>query len=183
MKDMVKNLSKWTVLGVMAALMITACGGTAPAAPAASEATAAPEALTPTGVSAEARSETGGVGQVLEKAKAGEIVTVAIETCSWGHPEGGGPNGLNLTFSVSNNSKKIAWTTFRVMNSTGTMYRPGGTGSELTVQVGETGSKTMHTDKFDVGAADLKLIVSSRQLGESHRVVKEEVPLDNCTQP
>ena len=180
MNGMVNNLSTWKVLGVMAVLLVTACGGTAPAAPAA---TAAPEALAPTGVSAEARSETGGVGQVLEKAKAGEIVTVAIENCSWGPPEGGGPVGLNLTFSVSNNSKKVAWTTFRVMNSAGTMYRPGGTGSELTVQVGETGSKTLHTDKFDVGAADLKLIVSSRQLGESHRVVKEEVPLDNCTLP
>ena len=69
------------------------------------------------------------------------------------------------------------------MNSSGAMYRPGGTGSELTVQIGETDSKSIHTDKFDLGAGDLKLIVSSRQLGERHRVVKEEVPLDNCTQP
>ena len=90
--------------------------------------------------------------------------------------------GLNLTFSVVNNSKKQAWTTFRVMNSTGTMYRPGGTGSELTVNLGETGSKTIFTDKYDVGSDDLTLIVSARQLGETHRVVKEEIPLDNSRQ-
>ena len=183
MKVKVSPYKAWPVLVILAALLVTACGGSAPAEPSGSDATAAPESQASSQGNVEARSETGGVGQVLEKAKAGEIVSVVIESCSWGPPEGGGANGLNLTFSVINNSKKIAWTTFRVMNSSGTMYRPGGTGSELTVQVGETGNKTLQTDKFEVGADDLNLIVSSRQLGEQHRVVKEEVPLNNCTGP
>ena len=180
MNDMVKAFHRLAAMGAVAAVLFVACGGSAPAA---SDATTGPEAPVSTEVGAVARSETGGLGQVMEKAKSGEIVSVVIDQCSWGPPEGGGTDGLNLTFSVINNSKKIAWTTFRVMNSSGAMYRPGGTGSELTVQIGETGSKSIHTDKFDLGAGDLKLIVSSRQLGERHRVVKEEVPLDNCTQP
>ena len=180
MNGMARGLYPWIALGAVMAMLLVACGGSAPAA---SDATMGPEALASTEVGAMARSETGGLGQIMEKAQSGEIVSVVIDDCSWGPPEGGGTDGLNLTFSVINNSKKIAWTTFRVMNGSGTMYRPGGTGSELTVQIGETGSRTIHTDKFDLGAGDLKLIVSSRQLGEQHRVVKEEVPLDNCTQP
>ena len=180
MSDMVKAFHRLGAMGAVAAMLLVACGGSAPAA---SDATKGSEASASTEVGAMARSETGGLGQIMEKAQSGEIVSVVIDDCSWGPPKGGGADGLNLTFSVINNSKKIAWTTFRVMNASGTMYRPGGTGSELTVQIGETSSKTIHTDKFDLGAGDLKLIVSSRQLGERHRVVKEEVPLDNCIQP
>ena len=183
MNDMVKAFRGLAAMGTVAAMLLVACGGSAPAASEAPDAATGPEAPASTEVSAMARSETGGLGQIMEKAQSGEIVSVVIDDCSWGLPEGGGTDGLNLTFSVINNSKKIAWTTFRVMNGSGAMYRPGGTGSELTVQIGETGSETIHTDKFDLGAGDLKLIVSSRQLGEQHRVVKEEVPLDNCTQP
>ena len=178
-----KAATAFSVVWILVVLLAAACGGTAPAAAPAAEATQPPAAEAASGGSPEARSETGGVGQVLEKAKAGEVVSAVIDSCTWEPAEAGGPVGLNLTFSVVNNSKKQAWTTFRIMNSTGTMYRPGGTGSELTVDVGETGSKAIFTDKYDVGSDDLTLIVSARQLGETHRVVKEEVPLDNCTQP
>ena len=128
MNGMARVLYAWIALGaVMAMLLVVACGGSAPAA---SDATTGPEApastevgaVARTEVGAVARSETGGLGQIMEKAKLGEIVSVVIDDCSWGPPEGG-------------------------------------------------------------GAGDLKLIVSSRQLGEQHRVVKEEVPLDNCIQP
>ena len=178
-----KGATGVSVVWILVVLLVAACGGTAPAAAPVAEATQAPAAEAASGSSTEARSETGGMGQVLEKAKAGEVVSAVIDSCTWEPADAGGPVGLNLTFSVVNNSKKQAWTTFRVMNSTGTMYRPGGTGSELTVNVGETGTKTIFTDKYDVGSDDLTLIVSARQLGEMHRVVKEELPLDNCAQP
>ena len=178
-----KGATAFSVVWILVVLLAAACGGTAPAAEPVAEATQAPATEAASGGGTEARSETGGLGQMLEKAKTGEVVEAVIDSCTWGPEEAGGPVGLNMTFSVVNNSKKQAWTTFRVMNSTGTMYRPGGTGSELTVNIGEKGSKTIFTDKYDVGSDDLTLIVSARQLGETHRVVKEEIPLDNCTGP
>ena len=164
----------------VATLFLVSCGNSSPAAPSDTRGAVAPAApdVKPT-----ARSETGGVGQLLEPAEAGEVVAVIIDSCTWEPVEAGGPVELNLSFSVVNNSKKSIWSTFRVQNSSGKMYRPGGTASELTVNIGETGSRTIHTGKFPVGSEDLRLIISGRQLGEVHRVVKEEVALDKCTQP
>ena len=152
----------------VATLFVVACGSSSPAAPADSGDTVAPAASDPKPT---ARSETGGVGQLLERAETGEVLAAIIDSCTWEPVETGGPVELNLSFSVVNNSKKSVWSTFRVQNSSGKMYRPGGTASELTVNIGETGSRTIHTDKFPVGSEDLRLIISGRQLGEVHRVV------------
>ena len=61
------------------------------------------------------------------------------------------------------------------------MYRPGGRASEISVDAEERESRTIHTGKFTVGAEDVELIISARQLGKVQRVIKEVVPLDQCT--
>ena len=97
MNGMARVLYAWIALGaVMAMLLVVACGGSAPAA---SDATTGPEAPASTEVGAVARSETGGLGQIMEKAKSGEIVSVVIDDCSWGPPEGGGAGDLKLIVS------------------------------------------------------------------------------------
>ena len=177
-----KGAAKLLLSAAVAALLVVACGNSSPAVP--EDASNTPSAgavdgtptLTP-------RSETGGLGQVMRPSTPGEVVAGIIDSCTWEPPESGGPVELNLSFTIVNNSKKSVWTTFRVQDSSGTMYRPGGTASEVTVNVGEMGSRTIHTDKFPVGAEDLQLIISARQLGERHRRVKETVPLGQCAQP
>ena len=129
------------------------------------------------------RSETGGIGQILRPAPPGEVVEGIIDSCTWEPSAVGGPVELNLSFTVINNSKQGVWTTFRMENSDGIMYRPGGRASEISVDVGGTESRTIHTAKFPIGAEDLDLIISARQLGKSQRVVKEIIPLDQCIRP
>ncbi len=160
-------------------LFVVGCGSSSLSAPKDASDSGSPGAVdaTPT-----PRSETGGIGQILRESPPKEVVEGIIDSCTWEPGAVGGPVELNLSFTVVNNSKQEVWTTFRLQNSSGTMYRPGGRASEISVNVGGRESRTIHTAKFPLGAEDVDLIVSARQLGKSQRVIKEVIPLDQCTQ-
>lgn len=163
----------------VAATFAVGCGSSSPSVPGDAGSSGSPGAVDPTPT---LRSETGGIGQILHDAAPKEVVEGIIDSCTWEPSAAGGPVELNLSFTVVNNSKQAVWTTFRMQNSSGTMYRPAGRASEISVDVGGRESRTIHTGKFPVGAEDVELIISARQLGKVQRVLKEVVPLDQCTQ-
>ena len=156
------------LLGVATSLMV-GCGSASPG-------------VTDVEATPTLRSETGGIGQILHDAAPGAVVAGIIDSCTWEATAAGGPVELNVSFTVANKSKQDVWTTFRIQDSSGTMYRPAGRASEISVDVGAKESRSIHTGKFEVGAQDVDLIISARQLGQTQRVIKEIVPLDQCTQ-
>ena len=160
-----------TFLLPLAAILMVACGSSAPAVPADTSNSVAP-------VTAAGRSL---------KALAGKILETTVDSCTWESSEAGGQVELNVSFSVVNKSEEPIMTTFRVQNSSGTIYRRGGTASDIFVNPGETGNGTIQTGKFPVDAKDLSLIISKRgrpaAKGIPDRIFNEVVPLDQCTQP
>ena len=129
-------------------LFVVGCGSSSLSAPKDASDSGSPGAVdaTPT-----PRSETGGIGQILRESPPKEVVEGIIDSCTWEPGAVGGPVELNLRESR---------TTFRLQNSSGTMYRPGGRASEISVNVGGRESRTIHTAKFPLGAEDVDLIVS-----------------------
>ena len=145
----------------VAASLVLGCGSVSPSVPEDASNLSSPDAVD---AKPALRSETGGVDKILFEAEPGTVVQGIIDSCTWKASAAGGPVEVNLSFTVVNNSKQAVWTTFRIQDSSGTMYRPAGRASEISVEVGESESRTIHTGKFPEGAEDLDLIISARQL-------------------
>ena len=120
------------------------------------------------------RSRAGETGQRVRPPS--ELV-VTIDNCTWEPVEAGGPVELNLTFTIQNNAPESLFSTYRVQNSTGSIFRPKGFDSSITIYTKESDGRTLHTDKFEVGATDLELVIAGQ------RRTTDKIPLDNCTGP
>lgn len=156
------------LLASTALLFAAACGGSA----AGTAATPTLDANVTPGVRAGAGlSGFGGA----ERAPLGMMIT--IDSCIWEPEEEGGPIQLNLAFTLLNEGSVQRFIRFRVQDTSGTIDRGKGANLGITVNPGETGSRTFRTAKFPVGAQDLTLILSD--FGRQ----SQTVPLDQCTQP
>ena len=104
---------------------------------------------------------------------------ITINSCAWEAAEAGGPVELNVSFTVLNNAQESLFATYLVRDSTnpGLFYKPSGFDSSLTVYTGETGERTLRTDKFPVGSETLQLVIAGQ------RRTTENVPLNQCVQP
>ena len=110
-----------------------------------------------------------------ERKPSGLVIT--IDSCTWKPAEADGPIQLNVVFTVLNEESVLRFANYRVQNTTGTIYRPTGVDSDITVNAGETDSRTLQTAKFAVGAQDLSLVFSD--FGRP----SQTVPLDQCARP
>lgn len=108
-------------------------------------------------------------------------MVVTIDSCTWKPEEAGGPVGLNLAFTVfydpNSPGRPEVFTSFRVQNTTGSIYKPRESQSTATLSKGETVSRNFHTAKFPVESQDLALVISPD--GRLHGTF----PLDQCTEP
>jgi len=84
---------------------------------------------------------------------------------------------LNLTFTIVNNAVESLFATYRVQNSKGSLFRPKGSGSSITIYTQKSDSRTLHTDKFPSGSEDLELVIAGQ------RRTTDIIPLESCTTP
>ena len=161
---------------VVASAFLGACGGAA----------AEPGSQNSAGVGAATEAPRLQITPGTPRARAGETgqrvrppseLVVTIDSCTWESVEPGGPVELNLSFNVKNNAHESLYATYRVQNSTGTLFRPKGFESSMTVYTGESDGRTLHTGKFEVGADDLELVIAGQ------RRTTDVVPLNQCSQP
>ena len=156
------------LLASTALIVAAACGGSAPG----DAATPTVDPNTTPGVRAGAGLSGFGGG---ERAPIGVVIT--IDSCPWEPEESGGPVQLTVAFTLLNEGSGQRFIRFRVQNTTGTIYRQKGANLGVTINPGETGSRTLHTTNFPVGSQDLSLVFSD--FGRQ----SETVLLDQCTQP
>ena len=163
------------IVAVLAA-MLMACGGSASsegesASGSAASAGNAPQLqITPGKPRADA-------GETGERVRPPSELDITIDNCNWEPVETGGPVELNLTFSITNNAPESLFATYRVQDGKGNIFRPKGFDSSITIYTKESDSRTLNTDKFEVGATDLELVIAGQ------RRTTDIVPLDNCTGP
>ena len=159
------------LLALVAVIMLlAACGGAAATTPAEEVPTPTPTSDNPTGAGQTAF----GIGRELEG------VDITIDECAWTQPDGGGDPELNVAFTLDNASGELLFVTYRLQNSSGTIYKQAGAAGDLTVTDKESGSRTMSTDKFDVGSTDIDLIVSIERFQDR---THETIPLGECSGP
>jgi hypothetical protein len=92
--------------------------------------------------------------------------------------ETGGPVELNLAFTIRNNAPESLYATYRVQDKARTtFFRPKGFDQSITIYTKESDSRTLNTNKFEVGATDLELVIAGQ------RRTTDTVPLENCTGP
>ena len=156
---------------VLVVISISACSNSA-----------SPTSQTPgTPVSTQDSADTLGAGQTaFGIGRELEGIDITIDECVWQQPSGGGDPEINVTFTLNNASGEQLFTTYRLQNSSGTIYKKAGVGGDLTVNDGESGARTLTTDKFDVGSEDLDLIVSIERFQDR---THETVPVGQCTGP
>ena len=119
-----------------------------------------------------------GAGQTtLGRGRAPSGLDITITGCAWEPGEAGASGELSVTFSVRNEENVLRFASFRVQNSSGTIYRPSGTASSISVSARGTAERSLHTDKFPAGSEDLVLVVSDA------RRDSESFPLGQCTTP
>ena len=157
------------------AVMLMACGGSAsPEGESNSGSASAGNApqlqLTPATPRADA-------GETGERVRPPSELDVTIDSCTWEPVEAGGPVELNLTFSITNNAPESLFATYRVQDSKGNIFRPKGFESSITIYTKESDGRTLNTDKFEVGATDLELVIAGQ------RRTTDIIPLENCTGP
>lgn len=116
-------------------------------------------------------------GETGERVRPPSELDISIDSCTWEPVEAGGPVELNLTFSITNNAPESLFATYRVQDSKGNIFRPKGFDSSITIYTKESDGRTLNTDKFDVGATDLELVIAGQ------RRTTDIIPLENCTQP
>ena len=164
------QVGTWALVA-LAVMLLMACGGAAAPAP------QPLETLEPTTTS-EVTLKTGhtamGIGRELEG------VEITIDQCAWTKPEGGGDPEISVSFMLNNRSGEQIFTTYRLQNSSGTFYKKAGVGGDLTVNDGESGARTLTTDKFEVGSEDIDLIVSIERFQDR---THQTIPLGECTPP
>ena len=144
-----------------------ACGGNAvpvddegaPQTPVAASATVDASA----GIGDEAGQPTRGRG----RAESG--LEVVILTCGWVDGD-----DLRLEFSIENTEDELRFGNFRLQNTTGSIYRPPGVKSDISIPTAETREYSVNTDTFPRGPGDVSLVVSDGRR-ESHTV-----PLEKC---
>ena len=136
------------------------CGGSAAPDTSAREASAAATQLPSVGATAGVRE---GAGQTARgRGRAASGLEVVIDSCGW--EEG---DDLQLQFTIENTEDVLRFGNFRLQSSTGTIYRPPGVKSDISVPPGETRQYRANTDKFPRGSVDLSLVVSDARR-ESH---------------
>ncbi len=165
------------LLIILVVALVGACGGTAPSdedkgASGEAESREAPKLLITPGSPRARAGETG------QRVRPPSELEVTIDSCTWQPVESGGPVVLNLTFSIHNNAPESLYATYRVQNQARTtFFRPKAFEQSITIYTKESDSRTLDTDKFEVGADDLELVIAGQ------RRTTDIVPLDNCTQP
>ena len=156
------------------AVLIMACGGSSSAeteSTGSAGAGSAPQLqLTPATPRADA-------GETGERVRPPSELDITIDNCTWEPVEAGGPVELNLTFSITNNAPESLFATYRVQDSKGNIFRPKGFESSITIYTKESDGRTLNTDKFEVGATDLELVIAGQ------RRTTDIIPLENCTGP
>ena len=157
-----------SVVASTALMFAAACGGSASG----TAATPTADADATPGVRAGAGLSGFGGG---ERAPLGMVIT--IDSCTWEPEEAGGAVQFSVAFTLLNEGSAQRFIRFRVQNTSGTLYRPKGADLGLTLNPGETGSRTLKTTNFPVGSQDLSLVFSD--FGRQ----SQTVPLDHCTQP
>lgn len=164
------------VIAAAVAVMLMACGGSASPEGDSNSGSAAgagnqPQLqLTPATPRADA-------GETGERVRPPSELDITIDSCTWEPVEAGGPVELNLTFSITNNAPESLFATYRVQDSKGNIFRPKGFDSSITIYTKESDGRTLNTDKFEVGATDLELVIAGQ------RRTTDIIPLENCTQP
>ena len=161
-------------LMIVLAVLIMACGGSSSAeteSTGSAGADSAPQLqLTPATPRADA-------GETGERVRPPSELDITIDNCTWEPVEAGGPVELNLTFSITNNAPESLFATYRVQDSKGNIFRPKGFESSITIYTKESDGRTLNTDKFEVGATDLELVIAGQ------RRTTDIIPLENCTRP
>ena len=161
-------------LMIVLAVLIMACGGSSSAeteSTGSAGAGSAPQLqLTPATPRADA-------GETGERVRPPSELDITIDNCTWEPVEAGGPVELNLTFSITNNAPESLFATYRVQDSKGNIFRPKGFESSITIYTKESDGRTLNTDKFEVGATDLELVIAGQ------RRTTDIIPLENCTRP
>ena len=161
-------------LMIVLAVLIMACGGSSSAeteSTGGAGAGSAPQLqLTPATPRADA-------GETGERVRPPSELDITIDNCTWEPVEAGGPVELNLTFSITNNAPESLFATYRVQDSKGNIFRPKGFESSITIYTKESDGRTLNTDKFEVGATDLELVIAGQ------RRTTDIIPLENCTRP
>ena len=112
-----------------------------------------------------------GIGRELEG------VDIAVDECAWTQPDGGGDPELNVTFTLDNDSRRAAIHHLQAPEQFRDYYRAGAAG-DLTVNDKDSGTRTMSTDKFDVGSTDIDLIVSIERFQDR---THETISLEKCS--
>ena len=72
-------------------------------------------------------------GETGQKVRPRSELDVTIDSCTWEPVEAGGPVELNLTFTIVNNAVESLFATYRVQNSKGSLFRPKGSDSSITI--------------------------------------------------
>ena len=165
------------LLIILSAALVGACGGTAPSdedngSSGEAGSREAPKLLITPGSPRARAGETG------QRVRPPSELEITIDSCTWQAVETGGPVVLNVTFSIQNNAPESLYATYRVQNQARTtFFRPKGFEQSITIYTKESDSRTLNTDKFEVGSDDLELVIAGQ------RRTTDIVPLDNCTQP
>ena len=165
------------MLIILVAALVGACGGAAPSdgdngASGEAETREAPKLLITPGSPRARAGETG------QRVRPPSELEITIDSCTWEPMAAGGPVELNLSFTIRNNAPESLYATYRVQDKARTtFFRPKGFDQSITIYTKESDSRTLNTDKFEVGADDLELVIAGQ------RRTTDIVPLDNCTQP
>ena len=159
-----------TLLTISALFLMACAGSAAPASPTQDTSTTTPTTAN--------ELRTGQTAMGIERDLEG--IDIRIDECAWSQPDGGGDPEINVTFTLNNSSGEQLFTTYRLQNSSGTIYKKAGVGGDLTVNNGEPGARTLTTDKFDVGSEDIDLVVSIERFQDR---THETVPVGQCTGP
>ena len=158
------------------AVVGAACGGAA-AQPSAQDSAVASAPREQQSVKITPGSPRADAGETGQRLRPPSELDVTIDSCTWEPVEAGGPVELNLTFTIENNAAESLFATYRVQNSKGTLFRPKGFDSSITIYTKKSDGRTLHTDKFPAGSEDLELVIAGQ------RRTTDITPLDSCTTP
>lgn len=163
------------LLIILVMALVAACGGTAPSdedSSGGADSREAPKLLITPGSPRPRAGETG------QRVRPPSELEITIDSCTWQAVETGGPVELNLAFTIRNNAPESLYATYRVQDKARTtFFRPKGFDQSITIYTKESDSRTLNTNKFEVGATDLELVIAGQ------RRTTDTVPLENCTGP
>lgn len=118
-------------------------------------------------------------GETGQRVRPDSQLDITIDSCLWEPVEPGGPVGIKVSFTVTNNAPENLFATFLIRDQIdpGLFYKPPGSGSALLVETKKTDSRTFFTDKFPVGSETLNLVIAGQ------RRTTDNIALGNCIKP